>query len=247
MSGCWTRQVGLHRISLVRASEEVFRTGSHDALEGTRDSCPWANRSVGVPSCPALPRPVAPPCAAPTRPDPPVVCPDFGFDWLRFTGVTQLLVCDPTGYEELVVCAGGVSDGFIIATGALSGCRRNPIGVSEGCRELQDGCWKIPKGVSNECRNILWGVSSGSWGAYTRLLFCVQKRQARAVHPYSHQFLDMPCMTCRIQNRDLPRAGRHGAAHGGTAGPGGDGPHRTPTGLFAQEKTAPFTPQTMEE
>ena len=28
----------------------------------------WANRSVGVPSCPALPRPAAPPCAAPTRP-----------------------------------------------------------------------------------------------------------------------------------------------------------------------------------
>ena len=28
----------------------------------------WANRSVGVPSCPAPPRPAAPPCAAPTRP-----------------------------------------------------------------------------------------------------------------------------------------------------------------------------------
>ena len=28
----------------------------------------WANRSVGVPSCPARPRPAALPCAAPTRP-----------------------------------------------------------------------------------------------------------------------------------------------------------------------------------
>ena len=28
----------------------------------------WANRSVGVPSCPAQPRPAALPCAAPTRP-----------------------------------------------------------------------------------------------------------------------------------------------------------------------------------
>ena len=28
----------------------------------------WANRPVGVPSCPAPPRPAAPPCAAPPRP-----------------------------------------------------------------------------------------------------------------------------------------------------------------------------------
>ena len=53
--------------------------------------------------------------------------------------------------------------------------------------------------------------------------------------------------TCRVQNPDKPRAGRYGAAHGRTAGLGGDGQHRTPTGLFAQEKTAPFTLQTMDE
>ena len=48
--------------------------------------------------------------------------------------------------------------------------------------------------------------------------------------------------TCRIQNPDIPRAGRYGAAHGGTAGPGGDGQHRTPTtGLFAKEKTNSLT------
>ena len=29
--------------------------------------------------------------------------------------------------------------------------------------------------------------------------------------------------TCRIQNSDIPRAGRDGAAHGGTEGRGGDG------------------------
>ena len=28
----------------------------------------WANRPVGVPSCPSPPRPAAPPCAAPPRP-----------------------------------------------------------------------------------------------------------------------------------------------------------------------------------
>ena len=33
----------------------------------------WENRPVGVPSCPAPPRPTAPPCAAPSRPG-------FGFD-----------------------------------------------------------------------------------------------------------------------------------------------------------------------
>ena len=49
--------------------------------------------------------------------------------------------------------------------------------------------------------------------------------------------------TCRIQNPDTPQAGRYGAAHGGTAGPGGDGQHRTPTtGLFAQGKTNYLTP-----
>ena len=54
--------------------------------------------------------------------------------------------------------------------------------------------------------------------------------------------------TCRVQNPDIPRAGRYWAAPGGTAGPGGDGQHRTPTtGLFAKEKTNSLTPQTMEE
>ena len=53
--------------------------------------------------------------------------------------------------------------------------------------------------------------------------------------------------TCRVQNPNMPRASRYGAAHGGTAGLGGDGQHRTPTGLIAQGKTASFTLQTMEE
>ena len=52
---------------------------------------------------------------------------------------------------------------------------------------------------------------------------------------------------CRVQNPDLPRAGRYGAAHCGTAGPGGDEQHRTPTGRFHQEKNAPLTLQTMEK
>ena len=38
----------------------------------------------------------------------------------------------------------------------------------------------------------------------------------------------VPSLTCRIQNPDIARAGRYGAAHGGTAGPGGDGQHNTP-------------------
>ena len=59
--------------------------------------------------------------------------------------------------------------------------------------------------------------------------------------------MPFPSLTCRTQSPDIPRAGRYGAAHGGTAGPGGDKQHRTPTGRFAQEKAAPLTPQTMEE
>ena len=53
--------IGFHRISLVRASGKTFRTivwGARGAVVS------WANRSVGVPSCPA------PPLPAVRRPDP---------------------------------------------------------------------------------------------------------------------------------------------------------------------------------
>ena len=40
---------------------------------------------------------------------------------------------------------------------------------------------------------------------------------------------------------------REGAAHGGTAGQGGDGQGGTPTGRSAQETTDPLTAQTIEE
>ena len=81
---------GLHRNSLVRASEEIpghpwdekglqmFRTVVFDALEGTRDGCVLREQTCRRPILPGPPRPDAPLCAA--RPDPPVVCPDFGFD-----------------------------------------------------------------------------------------------------------------------------------------------------------------------
>ena len=52
---------------------------------------------------------------------------------------------------------------------------------------------------------------------------------------------------CRIQNSDIPRAGRDGAAHGGTAGRGGDGQGATPTGRLAQETAVSPTFQTVEE
>ena len=67
---------GLHRISLVRASEETFRRLVLEALEGTRDAC-----LLGEQFCwhPILPDPAPPPRRAP-RPDPLVVCPGFGFN-----------------------------------------------------------------------------------------------------------------------------------------------------------------------
>ena len=49
-------------------------------------------------------------------------------------------------------------------------------------------------------------------------------------------------MTCRIQNPDIPRAGRYGAAPGGTAGPGGDGEHRTPTTAVREGESKLFNP-----
>ena len=62
---------------LVRASEEMFRTVVFDALEGTRDGCVLHGQTGPRPTLPGQPSPAAPPCAA--RPDPPVVCPGFGF------------------------------------------------------------------------------------------------------------------------------------------------------------------------
>ena len=68
--------IGLHRISLVRASEESFGTGAKMpwTVRGTVAS--WAMRSVGVPSC--LARPAPPPRRAPPRRDTPMVCSSFG-------------------------------------------------------------------------------------------------------------------------------------------------------------------------
>ena len=55
--------------------------------------------------------------------------------------------------------------------------------------------------------------------------------------------LGMPCWSkaCRIQNPDIPRAGRVGAAHGGAAGRGGAGQDRTPTDRFDQKTSVPRT------
>ena len=68
---------GLHRISLVRASEMMFKTVVFDALEDTSDGGVLRGETrwpiLLDPPCPA-----APLCAA--RPDPPVVFPGFGFD-----------------------------------------------------------------------------------------------------------------------------------------------------------------------
>ena len=69
MSGFWTRQVSLNRISFVRASEDSFRTVFLDALEVKRDG-----RLLGEPTRrrpvllrPALPRHPAVRRPAPTR------------------------------------------------------------------------------------------------------------------------------------------------------------------------------------
>ena len=52
--------------------------------------------------------------------------------------------------------------------------------------------------------------------------------------------------TCRIQNTDIRRAGRFGAAQSGAAGRGGTRQDRTPTGRFAQDTTVPLAPLSFE-
>ena len=52
---------------------------------------------------------------------------------------------------------------------------------------------------------------------------------------------------CLVQNLDIPRERRDGAAHGGTAGRGGTVQDGTPTNRFAQETTVPRTLQGIEQ
>ena len=77
--------IGLHRISLVRASGESLRRRIFDALEGTREARPQSEQFCWHP---VLPDP-APPLRRVPRPDPFVVCPGFGFENLpkRIGGV----------------------------------------------------------------------------------------------------------------------------------------------------------------
>ena len=81
--------IGLHRTSLVRASEESFRTVLYDALGGTRDGCPLGE-SFGVPSCFSPPRHAAPPCAAPIR-----SARNMSGVWIRQVGVYTCRVQNP--------------------------------------------------------------------------------------------------------------------------------------------------------
>ena len=71
--------IGLHRISLVRASGERFRRPVPDSFEGTKKACPLGDQFCWHP---VLPDP-APPSRHAPRPDSPVVCLGFGLD--RFT------------------------------------------------------------------------------------------------------------------------------------------------------------------
>ena len=72
--------IGLHRISLVRASEQSFRTGLFDAFLGGCEGPLSPGRTDLSASRLARPRPAPPPRRAPPRPDPSVVCSGFGPD-----------------------------------------------------------------------------------------------------------------------------------------------------------------------
>ena len=69
----------LNRISFVRACEKTFRTVVYVALEDRRVGCLPGRPKCRHPVLPSFAPPRCPPCTAPRRPDPPVVCPGFGF------------------------------------------------------------------------------------------------------------------------------------------------------------------------
>ena len=77
----------------------MFRTVVFDALEGTRDGCVLREQTRRRLTLLGPPRPAAPPCAA--RPDPPVVCPGFGFDRLcRVQGARWVVMLPDRGLSE---------------------------------------------------------------------------------------------------------------------------------------------------
>ena len=83
--------ISLNRVSLARASGEMFRRRVFDALEGTRDAC-----LLGELFCrrPVLPDPASPPRHALPRPDPPAICPGFRFDMSKY----NMFVLQPAKY-----------------------------------------------------------------------------------------------------------------------------------------------------
>ena len=66
-TGCCVHH-GFHRVSFIRVSEEISNFLFLDALESKRVSCFLGGPTAWYPIHPALPRPTAPPCAAPPRP-----------------------------------------------------------------------------------------------------------------------------------------------------------------------------------
>ena len=79
MSGFWIRQVGLHRISLVRISVQDNRPRCPGGQEGRFSPC----RTEPSVSRLALPHSAPPPRRALPRPDSHAVYLGFGFDWLK--------------------------------------------------------------------------------------------------------------------------------------------------------------------
>ena len=105
------------------------------------------------------------------------------------------------------------------------------------CKPTEEQNLRLTRGLSPVYHRFISGTRSAlcSWLPTSGTTpFCLCK-------PFSYKACPG---TCRVQNPDIPRAGRYGAAHGGTARPGGDGQHRTPTtGLFAQEITNTLIPR----
>ena len=89
-TGGFVPAFSLHRMSLVRTSEDMFTTGVFDALEDTSDGGVLRGESCRRPMLQGPLCPAAPLCAA--GPDPPVVCLGFGLD--KFMMWCDVMWCD---------------------------------------------------------------------------------------------------------------------------------------------------------
>ena len=125
--------IGSHQFSLVVLLRKTFRTGVSMPMRIRWSIVSWANRSVGVPSCPAPPRRTAVRRTDPTR--------LWYVRVLNLTNLLQTLVVDDA--ERM-----GERSWFTLGNrrphGLQSGCGCQAQNVGEGCKPSLGWPWGCP-------------------------------------------------------------------------------------------------------